>query len=92
MCYRFVMNSFIQNLLRQALADKTKWTTQSLLEAAAEAISSPEREFLRLPPPGQKCPITRLTRGFLNQRMRAIPTFASNDLRRFLNLETVVES
>jgi hypothetical protein len=67
MCYRFVMNSFIQNLLRQALADKTKWTTQSLLEAAAEASSPPECEFLRLPPPGQKCPMTGLTRSFLNQ-------------------------
>jgi hypothetical protein len=67
MFYHVATNSFIQNLVRQALLDKSKWTTQSLLDAAAEASGSPECEFLRLPPPGQKCPITGLTRGFLNQ-------------------------
>ena len=67
MFYRSDMNSFVQKLVRQALLDKSKWTTQNLLEAAAEAGTVPDCEFLRLPPPGQKCPITGLTRGFLNQ-------------------------
>lgn len=60
------MNKFMNNLIRHAMLDREHYTTQPLEEAAAEASTSPACEFLRLPPPGQKCPITGLTRGFLN--------------------------
>jgi hypothetical protein len=60
------MNSFINKLVQQALLDKQRWTTQSIVEAATQASSTPDCEFLRLPPPGQKCPITGLKRGYLN--------------------------
>lgn len=61
-----VMNSFTQNLLRHAIRDVDHFTTQSMEQAAAQASTTPECEFLRLPPSGQKCPVTGLTRGYLN--------------------------
>ena len=60
------MNTFTQNLIRHAMRDRDNFTTQPLEEAAAEASTAPQCEFLRLPPPGQKCPVTGLTRGYLN--------------------------
>jgi hypothetical protein len=59
------VNGFMNNLVRDAMRDR-EYTTQPLEQAAAEASTSTQCEFLRLPPPGQKCPITGLTRGFLN--------------------------
>ena len=60
------MNGFMQNLVRHAVRDREHYTTQPIEQAAAEAGTSPQCEFLRLPPPGQKCPVTGLTRSFLN--------------------------
>lgn len=60
------MNGFMQNLVRHAMRDREHYTTQPIEQAAAEAGTSPHCEFLRLPPPGQQCPVTGLTRSFLN--------------------------
>lgn len=60
------MNGFMQNLVRHAMRDREHYTTQPIEQAAAEAGTSPHCEFLRLPPTGQKCPVTGLTRSFLN--------------------------
>jgi hypothetical protein len=46
------MNTFTQNLLGHAIRDRSNFTTQPLEEAAAQASTSTECEFLRLPPPG----------------------------------------
>jgi hypothetical protein len=48
------------------VSDRENYTTQPLADAAAGASSSPQCEFLRLPPPGQKCRVTGLTRSYLN--------------------------
>lgn len=60
------MNGFMNNLVRHAMRDREHYTTQPLDQAAAEASTSAQCEFIRLPPPGQKCPITGLTRSYLN--------------------------
>jgi len=60
------MNGFMNQLVRHAMHDREHYTTQPIEQAAAEAGTSPQSEFLRLPPPGQKCPVTGLTRSFLN--------------------------
>ena len=56
----------MNTLVRHAMGDQEHYTTQPVEQAAAEAGTSPRCEFLRLPPPGKQCPVTGLTRSFLN--------------------------
>ena len=48
------------------VVDSGTLTTVPLSEAAAKASQIHQPEFLRLPPPGLKCPASGLSRSYLN--------------------------
>jgi hypothetical protein len=70
------MDNALQILIRHALNDPAKFTIQTIAEAHKESDQKQAAEFLRLPKPGTLCPVTDLTRSYIN--MLVLPSKENN--------------
>ena len=60
------MSKFIDELIKELMKHSTTFTAKSIADAVQDSSAGSLSEFLRLPPPRTRCPLTGLSRTSLN--------------------------
>ena len=56
----------MDTLIKHLAQNSAEFITELLADALRESSAAEPAEFLRLPPPGQQCPVTGLKRSAIN--------------------------
>ncbi len=72
------MSKFIDELIKELVKHSTTFTAKSIADEIQNSSTASASEFLRLPPPRTRCPLTGMSRSALNELV--IPS-KSNDFK-----------